>query len=175
MCCEIQKIDAKDLGRCAVRNLNTEPRGPLPINANFAEFPWQAMILKESTKSLLCGGVIIHKNFVLTTGTCVAGLRYTDILTKGGEWELGRNSEGIDFQLVRLKTMTFHPDFNFTDLSTNLALLHLERDYKFDVHIQPLCFDDSAAASVPQPGEYCVVTGWGKEALASKCNLKCYL
>jgi len=165
VCCELAKFDPKNADKCAVRNNNTFPRGPLPINANFAEFPWQAMILKESTKSLLCGGIIISKNFVLTSGSCVAGQRYTDVLTKGGEWELGKNSEGIDFQLVRLKTMTFHPDFNFTDLSTNLALLHLERDYKFDVHIQQLCFDDTQTD--PQPGDYCIVTGWGKEALAT--------
>lgn len=111
----------------------------------------------------------MKKNFVLTSASCVAGERYTNILTKGGEWELGKDTEGIDFQLVRLKSMTFHPFFNFTDLSTNLALLHLERNYQFNVHIQQLCYEDTYTD--PQPGDYCIVTGWGKEALASKLKI----
>lgn len=127
------------------------------------------MILRESTKSLLCGGIIIKKNFVLTTGDCVAGQKTIDVLTKGGEWKLGSDEEGIDFMLVRLKTISLHPDFNFTKTSHNLALLHLERDYKFDVHIQPLCLDETN--TTPKRGDYCITTGWGKEALKGNLML----
>lgn len=124
------------------------------------------MILRESTKSLLCGGIIIKKNFVLTAGDCVAGHKTIDVLTKGGEWKLGSDEEGKDYQIVRLKSITFHPDFNFTKQAHNLAILHLERDYKFDQHIQQLCLDERE--TVPSPEDYCVVTGWGQEALKSK-------
>lgn len=163
VCCELKPFDAKDADKCAIRNLNTFPRGPLPSNANFAEFPWQAMILRESTKSLLCGGIILKTNFVLTAGDCVAGHKTIDVLTKGGEWKLGSDEEGKDFQIVRLKSISIHPDFNFTKNAHNLALLHLERDYKFDEHIQQLCLDETETD--PKPDEYCVVTGWGQEAL----------
>lgn len=88
-----------------------------------------------------------------------------DILAKGGEWELGKDSEGIDFDLNRLKLISFHPDFNFTDLSHDLAILHMERDFKFNIHIQQLCFDNDY--SPPQPGDFCIVTGWGRDALAT--------
>lgn len=124
------------------------------------------MILKESTKSLLCGGIIITKDLVLTSGDCVQGQNRLDILTKGGEWKLGSDEEGIDFQLVRLLKITFHPYYNTADPAYNLALLHLERDYQFNLHIQPLCLDETFTP--PAPGDNCLTTGWGKEALESE-------
>lgn len=52
---------------------NSFPKGSGPYDAAFGEFPWQAMILKESTKSLLCGGAIIQADTVLTAANCVQG------------------------------------------------------------------------------------------------------
>lgn len=124
------------------------------------------MILRESTKSLLCGGIIIKKNFVLTRGQCVAGQKTYDLLAKGGEWELGKESEGIDFDLNRLKSISYHPDLNLTELSHDLAILHMERDFKFNVHIQQLCYENDYTP--PKPGDFCIVTGWGRDALASE-------
>lgn len=165
MCCTIKAWDPEHAGQCAIRSLNTYPQGPTPLNANFAEFPWQAMILRESTKSLLCGGVIIKKNFVLTSGDCVAQQKSIDVLTKGGEWKLGSDDEGKPFQIVRLKSISMHPDFNYTKLSHNLAILHLERDYKFDEHIRPLCLSESNEFPDASYQNLCIVTGWGREAL----------
>lgn len=50
---------------------NAIPQGVGPFDAAFGEFPWQAMVLKESTKSLLCGGAIIQADTVLTAANCV--------------------------------------------------------------------------------------------------------
>lgn len=52
------------------------PRGQGPIDAGFGEFPWQAMILKESTKTLICGGAIVDGDLVATAAHCVQGLVY---------------------------------------------------------------------------------------------------
>ena len=48
-------------------------KGEGPIDANFGEYPWQAMVLLESSKSLLCGGAIVGDNVVATAAHCVAG------------------------------------------------------------------------------------------------------
>jgi len=52
---------------------NSSPKGLIPIDANFAEITWQAMILRASNRSLLCGGVIVRRNAVLTAAHCVEG------------------------------------------------------------------------------------------------------
>lgn len=50
-----------------------QPRGQGPTDAGFGEFPWQAMVLRESTKSILCGGAIVEGNLVATAASCVDG------------------------------------------------------------------------------------------------------
>lgn len=49
------------------------PKGQSPIDVDFAEIPWQAMVLRDSNRSLLCGGAIIRKDAVLTAASCVEG------------------------------------------------------------------------------------------------------
>jgi len=52
---------------------NTQPRGKAPLGTGFGEFSWVAMVILESKKALLCGGSIIEKNVVVTSGNCVHG------------------------------------------------------------------------------------------------------
>lgn len=40
---------------------------------SFGEIPWQAMILSNKHRSILCSGVIITPNIVVTTAYCVNG------------------------------------------------------------------------------------------------------
>jgi hypothetical protein len=147
---------------CGVRNLNTQPRGPQPYGTGFGEFSWQTMVLLESNKSLLCGGTILNKNLVLTTGNCVYGLRHNDVLIKGGEWRLGFD-DPKQFQIVRVQKILFHPQFRPSTTEHDLALLHLENNLKYDTHIGPICLDEYE--SQPSLSDRCLTTGWGKQVL----------
>ncbi|KAM7345079.1 inactive serine protease scarface [Cochliomyia hominivorax] len=148
-------------GVCATRNKNTKPQGIKDIDANFAEIPWQAMVLKESSKSLLCGGAIIGDGVVLTTASCVQNVAVNDIRVKAGEWELGSTNEPLNFQLVGVKNVAIHPSYDANTGSNDMAVLHLTDRLQFASHIQPICISDKD----PSPSETCITTGWGKQAL----------
>ncbi|XP_075166139.1 inactive serine protease scarface [Haematobia irritans] len=149
-------------GVCAQKNKNTKPQGIKDIDANFAEIPWQAMILKESSKSLLCGGAIIGDSVVLTTASCVQGISVGDLRVKAGEWQLGNTDEPLPFQLVGVKGLDIHPSYDSNSGSNDMAVLQLSQRLQFASHIQPICISDKD----PSPSETCVTTGWGKQALS---------
>ncbi|CAD7014706.1 unnamed protein product [Ceratitis capitata] len=150
-------------GVCAARNLNTKPQGIQDIDANFGEIPWQAMILKESTKTLLGGGAIIGDQVVLTAASVVKGVSPNDLKVKGGEWELGRDSEPLPFQIVGVKSIDIHPEYNPSTGSNDMAVLRLDKRIEFAQHIKPICVTNED----PKPGEKCITTGWGKQAINS--------
>uniref|UniRef100_A0A8W7K5T8 Peptidase S1 domain-containing protein n=1 Tax=Anopheles albimanus TaxID=7167 RepID=A0A8W7K5T8_ANOAL len=150
--------------QCAPRNYNTQPRGAGPLGTGFGEFPWQAMVLLETNKTLLCGGAIISDNTVVTAANCVYGLNPRTIQIKGGEWRLGVDAEPKTFQIVRVKDIVYHPAYNPTNLNYDVAMLVLEDRLRFDTHIGAICLDENDV--VPSASyENCVTTGWGKEVL----------
>ncbi|KAH8320309.1 hypothetical protein KR074_003078, partial [Drosophila pseudoananassae] len=149
-------------GVCATRNKRTKPTGVKDLDANFAEIPWQAMILRESSKTLLCGGAIIGDEFVLTSANCVNGIPVNDIRIKAGEWELGSTNEPLPFQLTGAKSIDVHPSYDPSSNVNDLAIIRLEKRLEFATHIQPICISDED----PQVSEQCVTSGWGKQALS---------
>ncbi|XP_021702173.1 mucin-5AC isoform X2 [Aedes aegypti] len=151
-------------GQCAPRNYNTQPRGAGPWDTGFGEFPWQAMVILESNKTLLCGGAIISETTVVTAANCVYGLNPRDVMIKGGEWRLGVDAEPKTFQIVRVKNVIYHPAYQPTTLNYDVAMLVLEDRLRFDTHIGQLCLDENDV--VPSASyENCVTTGWGREVL----------
>lgn len=87
---------------------------------------------------------------------------------KGGEWKLGSNEEPKPFQTVRVKQITMHPAYQPTSLDSDVALLHLENDLKFDKHIGQICVDESELEPTKSSDEECVTSGWGKEQIKCK-------
>lgn len=114
------------------------------------------------------GGAIIERDLVVTAAHCVDGLRTHDIIIKGGEWKLGSTEEPKPFQTVRVKQITMHPAYQPTNLESDVALLHLENDLKFDRHIGPICVDESELEPTQASNEECVTSGWGKEIIKCK-------
>ncbi|XP_053692094.1 mucin-5AC [Sabethes cyaneus] len=150
--------------QCAPRNYNTQPRGAGQWDTGFGEFPWQAMVILESNKSLLCGGAIISENTVATAANCVYGLNPRDVMIKGGEWRLGVDAEPKTFQIVRVKNVIYHPAYQPATLNYDVALLVLEDRLRYDTHIGAICLDENDV--VPSASyENCVTTGWGREVL----------
>lgn len=87
--------------------------------------------------------------------------RTNDVLIKTGEWQLGTNVEPRPFQIVRVKSVTKHPQYNPSTLEYDVAILNLDENINYDIHVQPICLDENEQ----NPLDNCVTTGWGKEVL----------
>ncbi|XP_044261254.1 proteoglycan 4-like [Tribolium madens] len=146
---------------CGERHQNTNPKGPGPLDVNFAEIPWQAMVLRDSNRSLLCGGAIIRRNAVITAAHCVEGLETSDILVKGGEWKLGIDEEPLPFQIIKVAVVVQHPQYQPGSFLNDLALLVLEEKFRPSKNIGTLCLPPPNQI----PTENCIATGWGKRIL----------
>ncbi|CAH1278409.1 unnamed protein product [Diabrotica balteata] len=146
---------------CGGRNLNTNPVGPGPLDANFAEYPWQAMILRDTNRSLLCGGAIIARDAVLTAAHCIEGLQTSDVLVKGGEWKLGIDEEPLPFQIIKVAAIVRHPSYKQDGY--DLAILKLTEKFRLSKNVGTICLPDAKAARESYGN--CKVTGWGKRIL----------
>ncbi|KAF5283999.1 hypothetical protein FQR65_LT13633 [Abscondita terminalis] len=149
-----------EVTKCGLRHTQTIPRGQ-GLEVNFAEIPWQAMVLRDSNRSLLCGGVIIKSNVVLTSAHCVEGTPTHDILIKGGEWKLGIDEEPLPFQIVKVSAVIRHPQYVRGELKNDLALLILDENLRLAKNIAPICMPPPNQPPLAQ----CIATGWGKRVL----------
>ncbi|XP_013176246.1 PREDICTED: uncharacterized protein LOC106124294 isoform X3 [Papilio xuthus] len=161
----LQRYDGA--GQCGVKHGQRPYGNHDNLEVDFAEIPWQAMVLLQSNKSLLCGGVISRPDVVLTSASCVDGLDARNVLVKGGEWKLGIDDEPLPFQIVQVKTIIFHPGYRSGSLQDDVAILYLSENLRLANNIQPICMPDSSDSinAFYNGGGQCIVTGWGKIVL----------
>ncbi|KAG7210257.1 hypothetical protein KM043_011805 [Ampulex compressa] len=151
--------------QCGVKNTVPRPHGLDEVNTAFGEIPWQAMVLHAEHRQILCSGVLVAPDRVLTAANCVYGLSPSDVSVKLGEWKLGfevKEEEPLPFEIVRVKSIEIHPNYVQGSSSNDMAVLLLKHPAAFTTHINPLC--------LPRGFEYqenrrCMVTGWGKVIL----------
>lgn len=121
-------------------------------------------MLKQSNKSILCGGTLIGDNIVLTSASCVASEKPYDIVIKAGEWKLGSDLEPLKYQTRTIYKIVVNPKFQKSSSNFDLAVIVMENKFNTDSennHISPLCIDFGNLLS----SEKCVTLGWGAQAL----------
>ncbi|XP_076750260.1 inactive serine protease scarface [Xylocopa sonorina] len=153
--------------RCGVRNqVAQQPELEAESKTAFAEIPWQAMVLQSKERKILCSGVLVSTQDVLTAANCVNSLLPSDISIKLGEWKLGyelKYEEPLPFQIIDVSSISIHPGYTQGYEECDLAMLHLESPATFDFHINPLCLPTSNSLAVNN--KPCITTGWGKSIL----------
>lgn len=157
--------------RCGVRQPNGINSRILSTRnkseAQFGEWPWQAMILRKTGEALnyVCGAVLIDDLFLLTVAHCVYAFvqsnKHTKLFARLGEWDTMKETEFLAFQDREIVRITIHPEFRNSSLWNDVAVLNLREPVTYSPNVDTIC--------LPRPNEQflnneCVVTGWGKNA-----------
>ncbi|XP_043644984.1 ovochymase-2 [Drosophila teissieri] len=117
--------------------------------------------ISNSTK-LICGGTIIHKDFVLTAAHCTYGNKDT-LFVRLGAYNINHPTD-----LIRVSYSISHPEFNKTNFVNDIALLRLERSVHFSFYIQAICIlmDNIIANQIRR----FTALGWGKTQKAKQSD-----
>ncbi|XP_043286410.1 actin cytoskeleton-regulatory complex protein PAN1-like [Venturia canescens] len=154
--------------QCGRRNVVPRPNGLTDVDVAFGEIPWQAMVLSNTDRKLLCSGAIVAPNAVITAASCVQGLNPATVSVKVGEWKLGyelKHEEPLPFEILNVVSIApYQAPFQSANSGNEIAMLFLERDMKLDQHVDVLCLPEGQPRP-PQPGRKCIATGWGKVIL----------
>ncbi|XP_072330818.1 vitamin K-dependent protein C-like isoform X1 [Scyliorhinus torazame] len=120
--------------------------------------PWQVLLM-NAEGIFICGGVLIHRFWVLTAAHCVLeGERF--------KVKLGEHNRTIDEEtedIILIENKYIHPNFSREKMDSDIALLRLSAAARFSDYILPVCLPTKAMAEVKLlvPGKNVLVTGWG--------------
>lgn len=117
--------------------------------------PYQAAILADG--NFLCDGVIIAKNWILTSGNCLsARTQRSELIVRVGS--LNRNKGG---QAVKVKNMKF----KFLDFGSDkirITLINLASDLELNKNVAITALPTKEVeAKHAAPGQSLIVSGWG--------------
>jgi hypothetical protein len=136
------------------------------VRALSGEFPWQASIQRWDSHH--CGGTLIHPKWVLTAAHCL--FFFDDPLERWavalGDLNLIRN-EGTE-QIIKVKRMINHPEFNNPTFANDIALIELEEEAQLNQYVNYAC--------LPNIGEnmenmVCTVSGYGATETSYMSNV----
>ncbi|KAG4065746.1 hypothetical protein HA402_012424 [Bradysia odoriphaga] len=143
---------------------------PLITNSNPTHhWPWHAAIYhnkdNQSFPVYQCGGTVISSNSVLTAAHCVSRfgepMQSNQILVSLGRLNLDvHESSGQNFTVTEV---IIHPDFKFTDLNNDIAILRLSTHATYNNYVQPICMWPSNKKDLSEiVGRAGMVVGWGQ-------------
>ena len=142
-----------------IENLNY-PTG----TAKFADYPWNAIILKklEDNKSLfICGATLISDQWLVSTAHCLKEGTANDFKIRLGEWDLYREDEPYNFVEQNVAEIIRHPNYESSTLNNDIALIRIENPINLaaNVHIAPVC---RAQYGENFANRRCMLSGFGK-------------
>jgi len=145
-----------DLSSAVVNGVEAEP----------GEFPWQASLspdasLTNGTHYHICGGSLIHPNWVMTASHCVTNTNEMSIILGAHNIEQSEST----YQTFRTVQIIMHPNYNDFTLDNDIALLELDRPAQLNDFVQviPLA-TEAQMPSLASPGTELTVSGWGELA-----------
>lgn len=138
-------------------------------DAYYGEVPWQAL-LKEARffglwKQNKCGGVLIHRQWLLTAAHCNPGF-FSSLRVVLGEYDHKSKEDGwrgtepyVNLPItLKTQKVIAHPKYDSKALENDLALIKLETPVHYINEIQPICLPSRDEDFSTEEG---YVSGWG--------------
>ncbi|XP_032220680.2 transmembrane protease serine 6 isoform X2 [Nematostella vectensis] len=168
--CNTQRCGAKPVLApfiCGVRNALGRIVGGQ--TAKVEDWPWQAGLKKGLDDTIVCGGSLINREWVVTAAHCIdrnnpsrTGCVVPDppIRVILGESDVTKH-EGNEIHRD-VAQICIHPDYHEIKLTNDLALIRLRTPITtFTKHVRPVCLPTSATPDLAV-GTNCTVTGYGR-------------
>jgi len=133
-------------------------------DAGHGEFPWQVSLRIDPSYNPVghfCGGTLLNKDWVLTAGHCLDGLKANLITVRTGEWY--RLKEDGTEKDIPVAEYFIHEDYKwplYVTFNNDIALIRLAESVDFSgPYAGPACLPE--AGKDYRGHEKCILSGWG--------------
>ncbi|KAL4636286.1 coagulation factor VII-like [Arapaima gigas] len=152
-------------GRIAVSQLKNDETDQPQLRAvggnhcSRGHCPWQ-VLLEHKGKSL-CGGALIHTEWVVTAAHCLDKTDSKDLQVVAGEYDLWNGEEGSE-QRIPVSRAIAHEGYNDTSGDSDIALVRLRRPIAPSPHAVPVCLPRRSLSETELLAVHVsTVSGWG--------------
>uniref|UniRef100_A0A3Q1H8N6 Peptidase S1 domain-containing protein n=1 Tax=Anabas testudineus TaxID=64144 RepID=A0A3Q1H8N6_ANATE len=117
-------------------------------------WPWQVLLISDS---VLCGGSLINKEWVLTAAHCFPSNNTAGLVVVLGSQTLITSSSYE--QLRTVTQIIIHPGFDSSTFDNDISLLKLSSPVNFTTYVLPVCLAASNSSFYSSTSSW--ATGWG--------------
>lgn len=103
---------------------------------------------------LSCGGSVISPSYILTAAHCIHWRGAIPFAARA----FYNSTIAYDGPSVWIEDMVYHPQFEWSDISHDIALVKVERPLQFDRYLKPVCLPTE---KFDLRGSVALVAGWG--------------
>ncbi|KAI1296728.1 Proclotting enzyme [Halotydeus destructor] len=124
-------------------------------------YPWQVGLFVnhgQGRGSLICGGTIIHRRFILTAAHCIRDRGPQDFYVL-----VGAHNSKTDGRFVGVVKVMSHENYRQESRYNDITIMKLSRNVSYGSTVKPACLPTKEMDEPTYVGRRATVTGWGTE------------